>query len=100
VGQLWDADHVVFERVTGTVGPRAEGLAGASGDFEVHEGGIVGGDARLQTGREYRLVFEDGGSWPIRLTKVGATNSAGIARIEFEIRDDPTAEAHFDSAEA
>jgi len=85
-GQLWDADHVVFERVTGILDPEAEGHpAGASGCFEVHQGGILGGGASLATDREYRLILEDGKMWQIRLTKVGASNSAGIARIEFYI---------------
>ena len=91
-GQFWDADHVVFERVTGTLDREVgESVAGATGCFDVHQGGILGGGAILATDREYRLILDDGRTWPVRLTKVRSSNSAGIARIEFRIASDPAA---------
>jgi len=85
-GQLWDADHVVFDHVIGALDPGATGsIEGASGCFEIHQGGILGGGASLATDREYRLVLEDGKMWQIQLDKVGSSNSAGIARIDFHI---------------
>jgi hypothetical protein len=35
--------------------------------------------------RVYRLVFDDGQAWQLRLNKVHASNSAGIARVDFRI---------------
>jgi hypothetical protein len=85
-GQLWDADHIVFNRVVGALDPGApENGRGASGCFEIHQGGILGGGASLAADREYRLVLEDGMMWQIQLDKIGSSNSAGIARIDFHI---------------
>jgi len=84
--QLWDADHLAFDQVTGTLDEAADrGTPGISGCFEIHEGGILGGGISPLPDREYRLVFDDGQAWQIRITHVHASNSAGIARVDFRI---------------
>jgi len=79
-GRLRDGDLTIFARVTGYVESQ-EGRSTASGCFEIHEGGILGDG--LPGGRTYRLELDDGRGWLIRPTKVHASDSAGIARVEF-----------------
>jgi hypothetical protein len=43
------------------------------------------GRTSLSPDRAFRLVFDDGQAWQIRITTVHASNSAGIARVEFRI---------------
>jgi hypothetical protein len=84
--QLWDADHLIFNDVSGTLDPQAEhATIDTTGSFEIHQGGILGGGISPLTDRVLRLVFDDGQAWQILITKVHASNSAGIARIEFRI---------------
>jgi len=84
--QLWDADHLIFKHVSGTLDPQAKrAIPGTTGSFEIHQGGILGGGISLLPDRVFRLVFEDGQAWQIRLTTVHASDSAGIARVEFRI---------------
>jgi hypothetical protein len=84
--QFWDADHLLFKEVTGVLDrPDEQPTSGSTGNFEVHEGGILGGDVDPLHDRVYRLVFDDGQAWQVRLNKVHASNSAGIARVDFRI---------------
>src|SRR5260370_6803310 len=84
--QLWDADHIVFNRVIGALDPGSpDNVRGAFGCFEVHQGGILGGGASLATDREYRLVLEDGVMWQIQLDKIGSSNSAENPPTAFHI---------------
>ena len=79
-GRLRDGDRIIFERVTGYLEVReGRGRGTASGSFEVHQGGILGGD--LPTDRPCHLDLDDGRSGTIRPTKVRSSNSAGIARV-------------------
>ena len=80
-GRLRDGDRVIFEPVAGYFESREAGPA--SGSFEVHQGGILSRD--LPTDRPYHLDLDDGRSGPIRLTKVHASNSAGISYMEFRL---------------
>src|SRR4051812_24878558 len=81
-GRLRGGDGTIFEQVTGYVESQ-EGRSPASGSFEIHEGGILGDS--LPSDRPYRLELNDGRGWLIRPTKVHASNSAGIARVEFRL---------------
>src|SRR4051812_38787646 len=81
-GRLRGGDLTVFERVIGQLEPQ-EGDEPASGSFEIHEGGILGNG--LPDDRPYRLELNDGREWLIRPTMVHASNSAGIARVEFRM---------------
>jgi hypothetical protein len=84
-GRLRDGDRVIFEQVAGYLEFHG-GWTTASGSFEVHQGGILGGS--LPTDRPLRLDLEDGRTGSIRLTKVHSSNSAGIARMEFRLASD------------
>jgi hypothetical protein len=81
-GCLRDGDQVIFEQVAGYLEDHGGG-ASADGNFDVHQGGILGGS--LPTDRPLCLDLEDGRTGSIRLTKVHASNSAGIARMEFRL---------------
>jgi hypothetical protein len=84
-GQLWESDHVVFDEVTAALDAECEALDdGASGVLEVHQGGLLAGPA-LPTGGGFRLVLADGTEWPVRLSEVAASDSAGIARMAFRV---------------
>jgi hypothetical protein len=84
--QLWDADHLIFKNVSGTLDPQAEqAIPGTTGCFEIHQGGILGGGISPLPDRTFRLIFDDGQAWQIQITTVHASNSAGIARVEFRI---------------
>jgi hypothetical protein len=83
---LWDADHLVFDHVAGTLDSRDDqATPGTTGSFEVHEGGILGGGISPLPDRTFRLVFDDGRAWQIRINRVHASDSAGIARVDFRI---------------
>jgi hypothetical protein len=84
-GRLRDGDRVIFEQVAGYLEFQG-GWTTASGSFEVHQGGILGGD--LPTDRPYGLDLDDGRTGSICLTKVHSSNSAGIARMEFRLASD------------
>jgi hypothetical protein len=84
-GRLRDGDRVIFEQVAGYLEFQG-GWTTASGSFEVHQGGILGGN--LPTDRPLRLDLEDGRTGSIHLTKVHSSNSAGIARMEFRLASD------------
>ena len=81
-GRLRDGDRIIFERVTGYL-ENEGGPATDSGRLEVHEGGILG--SHLPHDRPYRLELEDGRAGTIDLTKVHASDSSGIAYIEFRL---------------
>ena len=81
-GRLRDGDRIIFEQVSGYL-ENAGGPATDSGRLEVHEGGILG--CHLPHGRPYRLELEDGRAGTIDLTKVHASNSSGIAYVEFRL---------------
>ena len=79
-GRLLDGDRVLFDRVSGYLEREARGVGGAwSGRLEVHEGGVLG----PASGRPCRLVLEDGRAGEVAITQVHASNSAGIALLEF-----------------
>jgi len=83
-GRLKDESRVVFEPVVGFISDAATGSGRRVGQFEVHQGGILGGGHSVPLDRPYRLELESGDIVPIRLTTVHASNSAGIALLEFE----------------
>jgi hypothetical protein len=84
-GQLWDGDHVLFEQVTLGLDQDSATLSeGATGVLEIHEGGILVGPG-LRADQCYRFILEDGQEWPVRLAKVEASDSAGIARMDFRV---------------
>jgi hypothetical protein len=82
-GQLRDEERVLFSRVSGYF--ESEG-GKDSGLLEIHQGGILGDD--LTADRPYHLDLEDGRTGEIRPMKVYASNSAGIARVEFRLVGD------------
>src|SRR5690242_16766272 len=83
-GRLNDGRGVVFERVVGTLADAASRSGRRCGQLEVHQGGVLGGGHSLPLDGSYHLELGDGRVVPIRLTTVHASNSAGIAVLEFE----------------
>ena len=81
-GRLRDGDRIIIEQLTGYLEDEG-GPATDSGRLEVHEGGILG--SHLPGDRPYRLELEDGRAVAIDLTKVHASNSSGIAYVEFRL---------------
>ena len=84
-GRLRDGDRIIFEQVTSYL-ENVGGPAKDSGRLEVHKGGILG--SHLPGDRPYRLELEDGRAGTIDLTKVHASNSSGIAYVEFRLLDE------------
>ena len=84
-GRLRDGDRIIFDQLTGYL-ENEGGPATDSGRLEVHEGGILG--SHLPGDRPYRLELEDGRAGTIDLTKVHASNSSGIAFLEFRLVDE------------
>ena len=84
-GRLRDGDRIIFEQVSGYL-ETAGGPVTDFGRLEVHEGGILG--CHLPYDRPYRLELEDGRAGTIDLTMVHASNSSGIAYVEFRLLDE------------
>jgi len=80
-GRLRDGDRVIFEQVAGYFESGE-----TSGSFEVHQGGILTRD--LPTNHPYLLDLDDKRTGTIHLTKVHASNSAGIAHMDFRLDGD------------
>ena len=81
-GRLRDGDRIIFERVTGYL-ENEGGPATDSGRLEVHEGVVLG--IHVPDDHPYCLELEDGRAGTIDLTKVHASNSSGIAYVEFRL---------------
>ncbi len=84
-GRLKDGDRIIFDGVTGYLENQG-GPATASGRLEVHQGGLLAG--HLPDDHPYLLELEDGRAGTIDLTKVHASNSSGIAYVEFQLLDE------------
>ena len=82
-GRLSDGDRVVFSDISGCFDGGRANPDGCTGLFEVHQGGVLGD--HLPTDHPYRLDLEDGRTASIRVTKIRASNSAGIATLEFRL---------------
>lgn len=83
-GRLREGDRIVFGEVTAILvagGGRVE--PSVTGRLEVHQGGLLAG--HVETDRTYVLDLMDGRSGAIRLTHVNASNSAGIAFMQFRL---------------
>ena len=89
-GRLRDGDRTIFDGVAGYLEDQG-GAATASGRLEVHRGGLLAN--HLPDDRPYRLELEDGRAGTIELTKVHASNSSGIAYVEFRLVGELTAGA-------
>jgi len=83
-GRLRDGNGVLFERVVGTLTDAASRSGRRCGQVDVHQGGILGGGLTLPLDGSYHLELGNERVIPIRLTTVHASNSAGIAVLEFE----------------
>ena len=81
-GRLKDGDRIIFDGVPGHLEDQW-GPVTASGRLEVHQGGLLA--SHLPDDRPYRLELEDGRAGTIALTKVHASNSEGIAYVEFRL---------------
>jgi len=84
--RLRDGDRIVFEGISGYLESGRE-RPGGRRRLEVHQGGVLSLD--LPTARPYRLEREDGVLWEGCLTTVHASNSAGIALLEFRVVGGP-----------
>ena len=89
-GRLKDGDRIIFDGLGGYLEDQG-GAATASGRLEVHQGGLLAG--HLPDDRPYRLELEDGRVGTIDLTKVHASNSSGIAYVDFRLVGELTAAA-------
>ena len=81
-GRLRDGDRIIFEQLTGYL-ENEGGPAKTSGRLEVHQGGLLA--SHLPGDHPYRLELEDGRAGTIDLTKVHASDSSGIAYVEFRL---------------
>jgi hypothetical protein len=71
--------------VTLNLDPGSDALGdNAMGVLEVHQGGILA-TPFLRSGRSYRFIRADGQECPIRLARIQASDSAGIARMDFRV---------------
>jgi len=87
-GRLKDGDRVLFDGVTGYLEDQG-GPSPAGGRLEIHQGGLLAN--HLPGDRPYRLELDDGRAATIDLTKVHASNSAGIAYVDFRLAGELTA---------
>jgi hypothetical protein len=79
-GRLKDGDRILFDGLTGYLEDQG-GPSPAGGRSEIHQGGLLAN--HLPADHPYRLELEDGRAGTIEPTTVHATNSAGIAYLEY-----------------